>query len=152
MKPFQLIDNEPVEELNSMFKTLCEDEYFKKFINEFLLENTDIINLALDKVITIKESATNLETMSDEELNKLAITASQNFTTVTSENYELIVMRLQDKMVEDYTKFIQHIQVIDKWNIEKMITMPNLRNHVCEMLLFATYEIFDSICRKAIEE
>lgn len=152
MKPFQLIDNEPVEELNSMFKTLCEDEYFKKFINEFLLENTDIINLALDKVITIKESATNLETMSDEELNKLAITASQNFTTVTSENYELIVMRLQDKMVEDYTKFIQHIQVIDEWNIEKMITMPNLRNHVCEMLLFATYEIFDSICRKAIEE
>lgn len=152
MKPFQLIDNEPVEELNSMFKTLCEDEYFKKFINEFLLENTDIINLALDKVITIKESATNLETMSDEELNKLAISASQNFTTVTSENYELIVMRLQDKMVEDYTKFIQHIQVIDEWNIEKMITMSNLRNHVCEMLLFATYEIFDSICRKAIEE
>ena len=152
MKPFQLIDNEPVEELNSMFKTLCEDEYFKKFINEFLLKNTDIINLALDKVIMIKESATNLETMSDEELNKLAIIASQNFTTVTSENYELIVMRLQDKMVEDYTKFIQHIQVIDKWNIEKMITMPNLRNHVCEMLLFATYEIFDGICRKAIEE
>ena len=152
MKPFQLIDNEPVEELNSMFKTLCEDEYFKKFINEFLLENTDIINLALDKVIMIKESATNLETMSDEELNKLAISASQNFTTVTSENYELIVMRLQDKMVEDYTKFIQHIQVIDEWNIEKMITMSNLRNHVCEMLLFATYEIFDSICRKAIEE
>lgn len=152
MKPFQLIDNEPVEELNSMFKTLCEDEYFKKFINEFLLKNTDIINLALDKVIMIKESATNLETMSDEELNKLAIIASQNFTAVTSENYKLIVMRLQDKMVEDYTKFIQHIQVIDKWNIEKMITMPNLRNHVCEMLLFATYEIFDGICRKAIEE
>lgn len=152
MKPFQLIDNEPVEELNSMFKTLCEDEYFKKFINEFLLENTDIINLALDKITTIKESATNLETMSDEELNKLAISASQNFITVTSENYELIAMRLQDKMVEDYTKFIQHIQVIDEWNIEKMITMPNLRNHVCEMLLFATYEIFDSICRKAIEE
>ena len=152
MKPFQLIDNEPVEELNSMFKTLCEDEYFKKFINEFLLKNTNIINLALDKVIMIKESATNLETMSDEELNKLAIIASQNFTAVTSENYKLIVMRLQDKMVEDYTKFIQHIQVIDKWNIEKMITMPNLRNHVCEMLLFATYEIFDGICRKAIEE